>query len=83
MRNSFRAVCARCAPDPHVGNPHRQKKYSLKTLENATQFLEGRLTRKKHLAAQVKLIGAKLQSGNQSSGILRSMSSPDRGRRQD
>jgi len=34
------------------------RKYSLKTLENATQYLEGRLTKQNHLAAQVKLIGA-------------------------
>jgi outer membrane protein assembly factor BamA len=34
------------------------KKYSLKTLENATQYLEGRLTKQKYLGARVKLIGA-------------------------
>jgi outer membrane protein assembly factor BamA len=32
--------------------------YSLKTLENATQFLESHLQTENHLAAQVKLIGA-------------------------
>src|SRR5437868_9074756 len=35
------------------------KTYNRKTLENATQFLQGRLTKEHRLAAQVKLKGAK------------------------
>jgi outer membrane protein insertion porin family len=34
------------------------KDYSLKTLQNATEYLEGHLQSENHLAAQVKLIGA-------------------------
>jgi outer membrane protein assembly complex protein YaeT len=35
------------------------KTYNLKTIENATQYLLGRLNKQSHLAAQVRLIGAK------------------------
>lgn len=34
------------------------KTYKLKTVQNATQYLENTLTKQKHLAAQVRLIGA-------------------------
>lgn len=34
------------------------RKYSLKTLQNATQYLENHLTKDKYLASQVRLIGA-------------------------
>ncbi len=54
LKGSLRSLGARMK----MSAVREGKNYSLKTLENATQFLESHLQNENHLAAQVKLIGA-------------------------
>ncbi len=54
LRNTLRSLRARL----RMAAIRKGKTYSLKRLQNATQYLEGHLQKENHLAAQVRLIGA-------------------------